>query len=660
MPLLVALPDGGRQLRRVPDEPCVRVVVGRSRLARGLAPAQLRLLTGGALGYDVLEDLGRLAGDALVQHLPAVRFLGDDGLAVGVLDLGVGRGGAVLAAGRQGRGRHRHRQGGHVVGPQDHRRGVRPLLRVAAPDAHVLGRLGDVAQIQPVGHADEGAVDGHLRGVEDRHGAAAHAFQVAEPVVVPGLRAAADLPGGTWEGPLVGVDDIAGGVPGFQPLDEGEHFEGRTRLEADAASHVLAGVQVDLRGRAVVGGLIAVVRVLRHGHDVAGAGLDARQRRLDTGAVVDGDVGDERVVGRLLLVEVEGGLDRQPAAIELVDPVVAGLAPAAVLEEIVDHVLAEVRRRPGLGASVEVLGDLEHLLDGHRHRGVELVLGDVPVAVHLAEDGVAAGLGGVGVLDRIPPRRGLRDPGQHRRFGDRQILGGLGEVVLRRGLDAVVRSAELGEVEVAREDLLFRHLLLDRHGEAGFVELAADRPLRGLGDELLVARGPPALDDRVLHVLLRDRGSARGGAAGQIVHEGPGQPLDVDAVVLVEPAVLDGHGGVLHMLRDLVRRNHDSVLRVETGDLGAVRGQEHRLLGGLGEPEVAGRLLEYRRHGVDAGSRRGGEGHGDSGQQNPAQAAHAEERTHEDGDLTQSRGLFGRGVLLPGRGFLRGSCVLSA
>ena len=153
--------------------------------------------------------------------------------------------------------------------------------------------------------------------------------------------------------------------------------------------------------------------------------------------------------------------------------------------------------------------------------------------------------------------------------------------MLRRGLDAVVRSAELGEVEVAREDLLFRHLLLDRHGEAGFVELAADRPLRGLGDELLVARGPPALDDCVLHVLLRDRGSARGGAAGQIVHEGPGQPLDVDAVVPVEPAVLDGRGGVLHMLRDLVRRNHDSVLRVETGDLGAVRGQEHRLLGGL-------------------------------------------------------------------------------
>jgi len=50
-------------------------------------------VTGGARGYDVLEALGRLVGDALVQHLPAVRFLGDDGLAVGVLDLRVGRGG---------------------------------------------------------------------------------------------------------------------------------------------------------------------------------------------------------------------------------------------------------------------------------------------------------------------------------------------------------------------------------------------------------------------------------------------------------------------------------------------------------------------------------------------------------------------------------------
>jgi len=47
-------------------------------------------------------------------------------------------------------------------------------------------------------------------------------------------------------------------------------------------------------------------------------------------------VGEGRVVGRLLLVGVEGGLDRQPAAIELVDPVVAGLAPAAVLVEAVE------------------------------------------------------------------------------------------------------------------------------------------------------------------------------------------------------------------------------------------------------------------------------------------------------------------------------------
>ncbi len=75
-------------------------------------------------------------------------------------------------------------------------------------------------------------------------------------------------------------------------------------------------------------------------------------------------------------------------------------------------------------------------------------------------------------------------------------------------------------------------------------------------------------DVGVLDVLLGDGGAAlHDGACAQVEHHGARDALEVDAVVLVEALVLDGHRGVLHDLGDLVAGHEDAVLGpVQLGD----------------------------------------------------------------------------------------------
>ena len=66
------------------------------------------------------------------------------------------------------------------------------------------------------------------------------------------------------------------------------------------------------------------------------------------------------------------------------------------------------------------------------------------------------------------------------------------------------------------------------------------------------------------------RGALLGGVGGEVRQRGPEQAADVDAVVAVELAVLDGEEGDLDLVGDLVERDRLAVLQLEDGDLGAV------------------------------------------------------------------------------------------
>ncbi len=163
-------------------------------------------------------------------------------------------------------------------------------------------------------------------------------------------------------------------------------------------------------------------------------------------------------------------------------------------------------------------------------------------------------------------------PGELRVAG-RRVLGGelgqrgqqgrllkveLGDVLVEvresGGLHAVGPRAVVHRVEVLGEDLVFGPAVLELPGEHRLAELARV--------------GAFVADVGVLHELLGDRGAALDDAAGaEVLDQGAGHALEVDAVVRVEALVLHGHGGLLHDVRDLVAGHEDAVLgAVQLGD----------------------------------------------------------------------------------------------
>ena len=140
----------------------------------------------------------------------------------------------------------------------------------------------------------------------------------------------------------------------------------------------------------------------------------------------------------------------------------------------------------------------------------------------------------------------------------------LGEVRLRRGLDAVGVVPEVDLVQVAREDPVLRVHVLELLGEAGLLDLAVE------GDLLA--------DVEVADELLRDRRAALDDVAALHVLDGSADDaLPVDTAVLVEAAVLDVDSRARDPVRHAVetdrlavplrgdRAEHGSVGRVDEG-----------------------------------------------------------------------------------------------
>ena len=169
------------------------------------------------------------------------------------------------------------------------------------------------------------------------------------------------------------------------------------------------------------------------------------------------------------------------------------------------------------------------------------------------------------MLRRARDRSGLRVgsnavgcctmPGEQRGLGQRQVPGVGVEVALGRGLDAEGAAAEVGDVEVALEDLLLGVLLLDGHRVAQLAQLAGvrlgRRGLHRLGALLLVLDVRRRLEQHLLDVLLGQRRAALHVLAGLVVDEGPQGAPEVDAAVLVEPRVLDRDDRFAHHRGDL-------------------------------------------------------------------------------------------------------------
>ena len=162
--------------------------------------------------------------------------------------------------------------------------------------------------------------------------------------------------------------------------------------------------------------------------------------------------------------------------------------------------------------------------------GARLLVGDVAVLGHLADDPVAP-LGCLLLLaERVVVVRRL---GQRREVGDLldgEVLELLVEVGEARRGDAVGADAEIDLVQIELEDLVLGVGALDADGEDGFLDLALDRAVAG--------------EQEVLGDLLRDGRGALGAAVAALhlgldqLEDGAGDALHVETAVLVEALVL--------------------------------------------------------------------------------------------------------------------------
>jgi len=305
----------------------------------------------------------------------------------------------------------------------------------------------------------------------------------------------------------------------------------------------------------------------------------------------------------LLLGRVQGGGDGQATSEEEAPTVVLGRAIDRVVDDGLDHVVAEVGGDPRRLAALRLRRDVQHVRDRHRRRRVELLLGDDLLVPHERENGVTPDECVLRVPHGVPAPGGLGDPREHGGLLDVEVGGGLAEVVPRGHLDAVLRGPELRDVEVALEDLVLGHLLLECDGEFRLAQLAPEAHFRGRGDGRLVPAAQARLDEHVLDELLREGRATLVRALDEVQDRGAEHAFGVDAPVVVEPFVLDGDHRGAHVRRHRVQRDHDAVLGVERRQEAAVGGEHHRLLGRRVEGQLVRELVE------DLDARLGGPAH---------------------------------------------------
>ena len=346
--------------------------------------------------------------------------------------------------------------------------------------------------------------------------------------------------------------------------------------------------------------------VLQHRHDLLRRRL-GHDRRLQLVVVreVLERVGDARVhllqVGRQVDVVLGAAIDLAPLVVE------DALAQGPVGQGL----LAGIERQPdveaaGVGLGTVLVEDhlpglLGHVLGMHRHlrrravaqhllqRRVVLLGGDEAVVEHAVDDVALADRRPLGIDDRVVRRRRLRQPGEHRRLGDGDVLERLAEIDLAGRGEAERALAERNMVHVDLENLLLGQQAFDLQRKQHLVDFASKCFFRR---QIEIARD--------LH---RDRRCAlRAARLAEVGQTGADHAHVVDAAVLIELRVLGGEHRVLHHLRDLADRHEVAPLLAELAQEHAVGGEHaHRQL-----RPVVGEAADLGEIGIADGERDAG------------------------------------------------------
>ena len=217
-------------------------------------------------------------------------------------------------------------------------------------------------------------------------------------------------------------------------------------------------------------------------------------------------------------------------------------------------------------------------------RGAELAVGDEVLLLHELERADLALASELHAVRGRIFRRRCDEPGEHRGLGDREVFDLLAEVCLRGRADAVRAVPEIDVVEIDRQDVGLGQLALEPNRADDLAHLPPSLEALLLDGELVGRVRRRILDvfvageQRLLDDLLGDRRATLLDVIRAHVFDGRAQDADeVEALVLVEPAILGGDERGRHVRRHALELDDLAVLDRERTDLLAVRRQHDAL-----------------------------------------------------------------------------------
>ena len=187
---------------------------------------------------------------------------------------------------------------------------------------------------------------------------------------------------------------------------------------------------------------------------------------------------------------------------------------------------------------------------------------------HAVEHPIPARRGALGIDSRVQRGRPTNQRRQQRTFGDGELLDGLVEIGLGGGRNPVSAPAEIYDVQVCLQHIVFGPLTRHLGGDDQFLGLAHQTP------EPVLCR----TDQRVFNILLGDRRPTLQIAAEQVVLDRPREAAYREARVRIEVAVFGGDHRLTHVHRYLaeVDINPITFRWNDFADLRAVDGQDCR------------------------------------------------------------------------------------
>jgi len=252
---------------------------------------------------------------------------------------------------------------------------------------------------------------------------------------------------------------------------------------------------------------------------------------------------------RRLDLEVQSGIDDEPAGIEL--------SPEPIVQHLPDPLLE-------IGG-----GPLPGLRLGFRERPLLpplcLCFLEVSFLNHKTKDQVSAVECVFRAFERIVVCRAVGDGCQEGGFGDVQVRGTLTEVVSGRGLDAVPSSIVVDLVDVGFQDLVLSVGPLQRHGYLKLLQLPGNPFFE-----------TDALCEHVPGQLLGDGTPAATGEGTIQKHpdNGAGEPTSIEPVVGIETFVLNGDEGLGNELRKGFDGYGRPAFQPDLGDEPSIMAQE--------------------------------------------------------------------------------------